>query len=102
MTPLRQRFIEDLEVRSYSPRTVETYVAHVAKFAQHFGCSPEQLGPEQIRLYQVFLVREKRASWSYFNQAICALRLFYKVTLAKQFNWSTSPTASGPSGFPAS
>jgi hypothetical protein len=64
MTPLRQRFIEDLQVRSYSPRTVETYVTQVAKFAQHFGCSPEQLGPEQIRQYQVFLVQEKRVSCS--------------------------------------
>ena len=101
MTPLRQRFIEDLQVRSYSPRTVETYVAHVAKFAQHFGCSPEQLGTEQIRQYQVFLVQEKRVSWSYFNQAICALRVFYKVTLAKQFNWEYVPYGKRPKRLPS-
>jgi len=53
MTPLRQRFVDDLRLRNYSPRTVETYLQHVARFARHFGRSPEQLGPEEIRLEEI-------------------------------------------------
>src|SRR5215831_15194741 len=49
MTPLRQRLVEDLRLRNYSPRTIEIYVAHVARFAKHFGRSPDQLGPEEMR-----------------------------------------------------
>ena len=49
MTPLRRRFVEDLTIRNYSPRTIECYVALVARFAAHFGRSPEQLGAEEVR-----------------------------------------------------
>ncbi len=57
MTTLRQRMIDDLKVRNRSSRTIQAYTTHVAKFAQHFGKSPELLGPEEIRQYQVYLVR---------------------------------------------
>ncbi len=86
MTPLRQRLIEDLQVRNYSPRTVECYVRHVAAFARHFQASPEQLGPEQIRAYQVYLVQQKHASWSLFNQAACALRFFSARTRTRSLS----------------
>jgi integrase/recombinase XerD len=81
MTTLRQRMIDDLKVRNRSSRTIKTYVAQVANFARHFGRSPELLGPEEIRQYQVYLVEERHVSWSYFNQAVCALRFFYRHTL---------------------
>ena len=45
MTSLRQRFIDDLRIRNYSPRTIESYVAGVARFAKHFNRSPDLLGP---------------------------------------------------------
>jgi len=100
MTPLRQRLIEDLQVRNYSPRTVECYVRHVAEFARHFHTSPDQLGPEQIRAYQVYLVREKHASWSLFNQAACALRFFYNVTLARNYPREYVPYGKRPKTLP--
>lgn len=81
MTALRQRMIEDLQIRNYSERTVDIYVRCVALFAKHFGRSPDQLGPEQIRAYQNFLIQTKKASWSYFNQTVCALRFLYRVSL---------------------
>jgi site-specific recombinase XerD len=82
MTPLRQRLIDDLRLRNYSPRTMEAYVAGVAKFAKHFGRSPDQLGREQLRDFQLHLL-EQHTSWSQFNQIVSALRFFYAVTLAR-------------------
>lgn len=82
MTPLRQRFLHDLQLRNYAPRTISCYVDAVARFAAHFGCSPELLGPEQLRLYQLHLLG-RRVSWSGFNQAVCALRLLYRLTLGR-------------------
>lgn len=83
MTALRQKMIDDLQLRNYSANTVDAYTRHVAEFAKHFGQSPDCLGPEQIRQYQLHLIRQKKASWSYFNQAVCALRFFYKITLGR-------------------
>jgi integrase/recombinase XerD len=82
MTPLRQRFIEDLRLPNYSPRTVETYVRCVAHFARYFNKSPELLGAEQVRAYQLHLLGQK-ASWSQFNQTVCALRFLYLRTLRR-------------------
>src|SRR5437867_4743672 len=85
MTPLRQRYLQDLQLRNYSPKTQEVYVECVALFARHFGKSPELLGPEDIRTYQLYLAHEKKASWSRFNQTVCALRFLYGKTLGKDW-----------------
>jgi site-specific recombinase XerD len=82
MTPLRQRFIQDLQLRNYAPRTIATYVPAVAHFARHFGKSPELLDAEHVRLYQLHLLAQ-RASWARFNQAVSALRFLYGVTLGR-------------------
>ncbi len=83
MTALRQRMFEDLQLRNYSPNTMDCYLRHVAQFAQHFGTAPDRLGPEHIRTYQHFLITHKHASWSTFTQAVCALRFFYGITLKR-------------------
>lgn len=84
MTTLRQRMIDDLKLRNRSPRTIQSYLAHVAHFARHFGKSPDLLGVEEIRQYQVYLVQQRQVSWSTFNQAVCALRFFYRHTLGRK------------------
>ena len=83
MTPLRQRLIEDLRLRNYSPETVKAYVRYVAQFARHFGRSPALLTPEHARQYQLHLL-EKKVSWSAYNQSVCALRFLYGTTLGRQ------------------
>jgi integrase/recombinase XerD len=82
LTPLRRRMIEDLRILNYTPDTIELYVHHVARFAKHFGKSPERLGLDHIRAYQVFLV-EKKVSWSVFKQAVSALKFLYGTTLRR-------------------
>jgi len=83
MTPLRRRMIEDLQVRNFAPSTQDNYIRSVARFAQHFGCSPDRLGPEQIRAFQVHLVTQAKASYGVLAQYVNALRFFYRVTLGK-------------------
>jgi integrase/recombinase XerD len=81
MTALRKRMLEDLQIRNYAPTTVAAYIRSVAEFAKHFGKSPELLGSEQIREYQLYLVKEKGVSLSSYIQAVCALRFLYSNTL---------------------
>src|SRR5258708_37770146 len=85
MTPLRQRMIEDMKLRNYAPLTIKVYVERVATFAKHFGKSPERLGAADVRAYLLFLVQEKHASWSYYDQALAALRFLYRTTLGKKW-----------------
>jgi len=82
-TALRERMRAILRARNYSPRTEQTYISAVAHFARHFGKSPDQLGPEHVADYQVWLRDEKRASNVLFNQAMCALRFFYGKVLER-------------------
>lgn len=83
MTPLRQRLIDDLQLRNRSPRTVECYVFHVRQVAAYYHQSPDQLGPEQVHRYLLYLLHEKKASWAHYNQAVSALRFFFDVTCPK-------------------
>jgi len=76
MTPLRQRMLEDMQMRNLSPHTQEAYVRAVAKFALHFAKPPDQLGREDIRAYLLALIR-RGASWGLYNQVRCALHFFY-------------------------
>ena len=85
MTQLRQRMLEELQRRNYSAGTIRLYLRHVAEFAQHFHRSPDQLGAEDIRQYQLFLIQEKKLAWSSYNQIVCALRFFYAKTLKRAF-----------------
>jgi site-specific recombinase XerD len=83
MTLLRQRMIEDMQIRNLAVHTQNTYVLQVSMFARHFSKSPEILGPEEIRTYQVYLTNEKKLAISSILIAICALRFLYKITLKK-------------------
>lgn len=100
MTPLRQRMLDDMRVRNFAPRTIKSYVEQVAQFARYFGRSPEQLGAEEIRRYQIHLVQEKKVAWSTLNQAVCALRFLYRVTLAQDWAVTHIPYARRPKRLP--
>jgi integrase/recombinase XerD len=88
---LRTRLVQDLRIRNYSDKTVSIYVRCIAGFAKYFGRSPEELNEGHIREYQRYLVEEKKASWTMFNQTVCALRFLYKKTLKKDWPVSHIP-----------
>jgi site-specific recombinase XerD len=101
MTPLRQRLLNDLTIRNYSPKTIACYVQHVAHFARHFDRPPDRLGPDEIHAYQLHLVQVRHVSWSAFNQTVCALRFFYGVCLGRPDVVTAIPFGKRPKTLPA-
>src|SRR6516162_9861923 len=73
MTILRQRMIEDLQMRNLSPHTQTVYIQQVSRFARYFSKSPDQLGPEEIRTYQIYLTNERKLAPASIQIAVCAL-----------------------------
>lgn len=55
MNPFIRRVAEDMQVRNFSPNTIDSYTFHVDKFCQYFGKPADELGPEQIRQFQLHL-----------------------------------------------
>lgn len=83
MHPLRLQMQRDLKLRGLALRTQETYIAAVAALAKHYGCSPDVLSVEQVQSYILYLLEDRKLAWSSCNQAICAFRFFYGITLKR-------------------
>lgn len=83
MTPLRQKMMEELELRGASPKTVRIYVDCVARFARHFNKSPEKLGAEELRAYLLYLLEERKVALGTYKQALAALRFLYRWVLKR-------------------
>jgi integrase/recombinase XerD len=91
MTPLRQRMIQDLQLRGYSERTIGAYVHPVAQLARFYHASPETLTEEQIRQYLVHLSTVQKVSRSTHTIALCGIKFFYQQTLGRA--WSVFDVA---------
>ncbi len=94
VTAFTKRMAEDMQLRKLSPRTIDAYTYHFDRFALRFGKHPEELGPEQVREFQLWMINELKASWSQFNQAVCALRFFYSFTCKR--DWVVQQVPYGP------
>jgi integrase/recombinase XerD len=94
MTALRQRMLEDMKIRNLALNTQDSYLLQVSQFARHFGKSPELLGPEDIRAYQLYLTQEKKLAPGSITIAVSALRFLYKVTLHQ--DWKLEETIPAP------
>jgi len=99
MSPLRRRMIEDMTIRNLSPATQQSYIHAVSKFSRYFGRSSEKLTLEDVRAYQVHLA-SMAVSWGSLNQAVCALRFFYGVTLGQATIPERIPYAREPCKLP--
>ncbi len=88
-----------MTVRNLSPATQQSYVYAVAKFSRFFGCSPDRLGIEEVRAYQLHLAG-LGWSWSHINQVSCALRFFFGVTLGRPDAFDRIISAKEPKKLP--
>ena len=87
----RKEMREIMEIRGFSPNTVEIYINQIRYLTKYTGKSPHALEPEDIHRYQVYLVHEKQVSWSTFNQSVCAMRFFLIMSLAMTGLLNTYP-----------
>jgi len=85
MGAIKERMLEDFEVRGFSERTRETYLACVKQFVRYFMKPPNQLTLEDIRRYQLYMKEEKKYATNTFNQHVAALKFLYNVTLKRRW-----------------
>ncbi|MBW1898895.1 MAG: site-specific integrase [Deltaproteobacteria bacterium] len=100
MGELKDRMKMDMELRNFSPRTIEAYLNCMKKYTFHYGISPEKLGDDDIRNYLYYLLKEKGASQPAINQAYSALKFCYEKTLGRDWNDKRIPRSKIPKKLP--
>jgi len=95
-----KRMADDMTIRNLSPNTIDSYTYHVDKFLQHFDKPVEELGPEEIRSWQLHLIQKKKIGWSSFNQAVCGLRFLYRFTIPRDWHVKMIPFGKRPKKLP--
>ena len=100
MTPLRKRMLEDMRIRNLSVHTQLSYLQQVSSFAKHYQLSPEELGLEQVRAWQVHLLETRKLAPSSLALATSALRFLYKVTLKRDWPLEELPLPKKPLKLP--
>ena len=100
MTQLRKQMLEELQRRNYSQTTVKGYLKIVEAFAKYFHRSPDQLGPEQIRAYQVYLFTERKLNARTVGHHTAALRFFFCKTLKRAYPIEEVPYPKAPRRLP--
>src|SRR4029077_10224661 len=83
MTRLRKMMLEELQRRNYAEGTTRYYIRAVQQFAQHFGKSPDKLGPSELRSYQAYLLKERKLTVGTVVAQVAALRFFFVRTLKR-------------------
>ena len=81
MSRLRKLMTENLDLRGLAQTTIKDYIRQVAKFAEYFGKSPSELGQSDVRVYLLYLKKERKLSSSSINRAHCAIKFLYEDTL---------------------
>ena len=84
MTRLRKMMLEELQRCNYSEITTRKYLRVVSDFAKHFGKSPDKLGPNELRTYQAYLLRERKLTPGTAVNCVAALRFFFVKTLKRR------------------
>ena len=100
MTPLRQRFIEDMQLRGLAPTTQRSYLHYVVEYAKFYHTSPEHLDLEAVRHYQLYLSQERRHSPQSINTFVSAVQFLYLTTLEMPWEKHHFPRARVPETLP--
>ena len=83
MTELRQRMLENMQLRGLAPKTQAAYLRAVRQLAQYYSKSPDQITQEELRDYFLYLKNEKQVSRSACTVALCGIKFFYEHTLQR-------------------
>ena len=97
MTQLRKKVLEELKRRNYSQATARAYVTAIRQFAEYFQRSPDQLGKEHVRRYQLYLFEEKKLAPHSVLVRMCALRFLYLKVLQRPSGVTTCRYPKRPS-----
>lgn len=100
MSPLRKQMQADMVLRGLAPRTQEAYISAVVGLARYYKRSPEFLSQEEVQKYLLHLIEERKWAWSSTNQAACALRFFFHVTLKQPDTSFLIPSRKTPAKLP--
>jgi integrase/recombinase XerD len=88
MSPLRRRMLEDMQLRNLSAATQRSYIHYVSEYAKYYASSPDQLGLDDIRHYQLYLIEQRQLSPESINTFVSAVKFLYTVTL--DMPWSNA------------
>jgi len=100
MGALRDRMFANMRMRNFSPRTIKAYLWHVKEFTRYVGKAPDLLGEEEVRQYLLYLLDERKVSWSNMNIGYSALKFFYVNTLHRDWQVNKIPRPKGESRLP--
>lgn len=84
MTPSRQRMLDAMVLRGFSPRTQESYADAIYGMAKHYRRDPAEYSAQEVEAYLLHLINERHLSYSTMNQAACAARFLYEKVLGRQ------------------
>ena len=94
MTKLRQRMIEDMQLRGLSEKTQDSYLRAVRQLAEHYHKTPDQISEEELRQYFLYLKNVRQVSHSSCTVALCGIKFFYERTLRRE--WPTLELVRSP------
>ena len=101
MTQLRKMMLDELQRRNYAQSTVDAYVSALRDFTKHFHRSPDQLGPEQIKEFQLYLLRDRKLATNTVKQRMAAIQFFFARTLKRAYVRDDFPYPKSPQRLPA-
>jgi integrase/recombinase XerD len=100
MGQIRDRLIEEMDLRGMSPATMKSYVICCRQFVAHFMKSPEQLGAVETKAFILHLIRERRSSPSAVGVYVAAIRFLYRVVLRRDDAVEDLPRPKVPNRLP--
>ncbi len=83
MSQLRQDMINAMQLRNFSENTQKSYITVIKQFASYYKRSPANITEQEAQNYILYLVKEKKLSWSSCNVVVSGIRFFYKTILKK-------------------
>ena len=98
--PITKRLAEDMLIRNFADTTIDAYTYHVRRFADFTGKPLESATVEDVRTFQLYLIQQKKVAYSTFNQAVCALRFYFRHTQPMPWPVTMVPFGKRPKTLP--